>query len=566
MIKLNYKKTRGMLTLFLGALFVASAFIFNLDTAQMQTGANTIVFDRYDNETNRTKIYVINADGTNEIELGEGFGPSWSANGAKIAYAKGTSEQYDIWTMNADGSEKTRLTENYRSFAPAWSPDGSKVAFTSDHEGGYHVYVINADGSNQHRVNITAGEIVQEYTPAWSPDGSKVIFLAQKVINGLGRNDYYATDNAGLGATTQLTHLNALLDVVAAAVSPDGSRIVFEYQHDLQAYLLDGSNQLVNLTGGSGGSTDTDADYAPGGSKIVFSRAGILSVMNADGSDIESLGIEGDNADWNPTAIIESPTPTPTPTVTPVPQITADISVQANASASNVNVGQTVTYTASVSNGGANTATDVKLNSRFSSLALASIQASQGSCALVGGGIDCELGSLGVNASATVTIVASPMTAGSISNQFTASAVETDPNTQNNSATVTITAVDGNGNCPQQLGSSVQVVSRRWIRLGIIDRDLLTMVVRNTSGRNLDPRLIGVFDNLPSDITIDPLTRRGYTQCGTLAGSPYVVGYSSRNSVWRAGETITLQILFRNPQRRNPITFTNRFFSGNVNP
>ena len=427
MIKLNKKNLRGMLTLFFGALFVASALIFNSNTAQMQTGSNTIVFDRYDSAVNRTKVFVMNADGTNVTELAEGFDPSWSANGAKIAYADGTSEQYDIWTMNADGSEKTQLTENYRSYAPAWSPDGSRVAFVSDHEGSNHVYVINSDGTNQQRISVTASEVVQEYAPAWSPDGSQVIFLAQKVVGGLGRNDYYAATGGGLGATTQLTYLDALLDIVPAAVSPDGSRLVFEYQHDLQAALLDGSNQMINLTNGSGGSADTEADYAPGGSKIIFSRAGTLTVMNADGSNIESLGIEGNYADWNPTAIIE--TPTPTPTVTPTPAITADLSVQANASASNVNVGQTVTYTASVQNGGANTATGVQLKSRFSSLALASVQASQGSCALVGGGIDCELGSLAVNASATVTIVASPTTAGSISNQFTVSASENDPNT-----------------------------------------------------------------------------------------------------------------------------------------
>ena len=552
-----------MLTVFFGALFVASAFIFNSNTAQMQTGANTIAFDRYDSESNRTKIYVMNADGTNEIELGEGFDPSWSSSGAKIVYAYGTSEQYDIWTMNADGSEKTQLTENYRSYAPAWSPDGSRVAFVSDHEGSNHVYVINADGTNQQRISVTASEVVQEYAPAWSPDGSQIIFLAQKVVGGLGRNDYYAATGGGLGATTQLTYLDALLDIVPAAVSPDGSRLVFEYQHDLQAALLDGSNQMINLTN-NGNSTDEEPDYAPGGSKIIFSRAGTLAVMNADGSNIESLGIEGNYADWNPTAIIETPTPTPTPTVTPTPAITADISVQANASASNVNVGQNVTYTVSITNGGANAATGVLLNNAFpSSLTLVSLGSSQGSCAVANNQINCQLGSLDVNASATVTIVASPNTAGSISNQFSVSASENDPIPSNNSATVTITAV---GNCAQPLAQSVQVVSQRWIRLGIIDRDLLTMVVRNTSGRDLDPRLIGVFDNLPSDITIDALTRRGYTQCAAPLGSPYVVGSVGRSSVWRPGQTITLQILFRNPQRRNPISFTNRFFSGNVNP
>ena len=329
---------RGMLTLFFGALFVGSAFIFNPTTAQMQTGSNTIVFDRYDSAVNRTKVFVMNADGTNVTELAEGFDPSWSANGAKIAYAYGTSEQYDIWTMNADGTNKTQLTQTYRSDAPAWSPDGSRVAFVSDHEGAYHVYTINADGTNQQRISVTASEVVQEYAPAWSPDGSKVIFLAQKVVNGLSRNDYYATDFYGGGTTTQLTYLNALLDAVPAAVSPDGSRLVFKYQHDLQAALTNGSNQLINLTN-NGNSTDKEPDYAPGGSKIVFRRGSYLAVMDADGSNAVSLDVVGANADWNPTAVIQ--TPTPTPTVTPTPEITADLSVQANASASSVSVGQT---------------------------------------------------------------------------------------------------------------------------------------------------------------------------------------------------------------------------------
>ena len=37
-------------------------------------------------------------------------------------------------------------------FYPSFSPDGSKIAFSSDRDGNYEIYVMNADGSNQTRL------------------------------------------------------------------------------------------------------------------------------------------------------------------------------------------------------------------------------------------------------------------------------------------------------------------------------------------------------------------------------------------------------------------------------
>jgi Tol biopolymer transport system component len=69
--------------------------------------------------------------------------------------------------MNADGSGEVRLTETplsvileqhlqgktaqaWNNAAPAWSPDGTQIAFITDRNGSYEIWVMNADGSNQH--------------------------------------------------------------------------------------------------------------------------------------------------------------------------------------------------------------------------------------------------------------------------------------------------------------------------------------------------------------------------------------------------------------------------------
>ena len=75
--------------------------------------------------------------------------------------------------MNVDGSGEVRLTETpmsiiteqhlkglearaWNNAAPAWSPDGSQIAFITDRNGSYEIWVMNADGSNQHPILTAA--------------------------------------------------------------------------------------------------------------------------------------------------------------------------------------------------------------------------------------------------------------------------------------------------------------------------------------------------------------------------------------------------------------------------
>ncbi|GIV01726.1 MAG: hypothetical protein KatS3mg015_0556 [Fimbriimonadales bacterium] len=109
------------------------------------------------------EIYVMNADGTNQTNLTNNAaidsGPVWSADGSKIAFVSDRDGNDEVYVMNADGTNQTRLTNNPAPSDrfPVWSPDGSKIAFVSDRDGNVEIYVMNADGTSQTRPDEQPG-------------------------------------------------------------------------------------------------------------------------------------------------------------------------------------------------------------------------------------------------------------------------------------------------------------------------------------------------------------------------------------------------------------------------
>jgi TolB protein len=240
--------------------------------------------------SNFRDVWSIDADGTGLTRLTQAsgpdahdFDPTLSHDGRFIAYRRERDGGYpEIWVMNFDGTGQHRLTPD--GGFPTWSSDGSMIAYAPP--GGPSrmswVAIMNPNGSEHRRLPHTDGG---EY-PSWSPDGKRIAFSS----NLSGRALMTIVDVDG----SRVVDLSSVGQGGQVAWSPDGRSILFASHRDhtdngRDIYVMrpDGT-RIKRLTRANG---ETPA-WSPDGRYIVFSAFGGLGVMRADGSGVMSLSVE----------------------------------------------------------------------------------------------------------------------------------------------------------------------------------------------------------------------------------------------------------------------------------
>lgn len=122
----------------------------------------------------KSEIWLQNLETGENILLGRGYQPTFSPDGKSILYVKYSPEgkSCDIWTMDLDGGNQTRITDTKKGYAhnPRWNPKGDKIVFAliKKDKKDSDIYIIDRNGQNLTQLTKNKSYDGQPY---WTNDG-----------------------------------------------------------------------------------------------------------------------------------------------------------------------------------------------------------------------------------------------------------------------------------------------------------------------------------------------------------------------------------------------------------
>ena len=114
-----------------------------------------------------------------ELDIDQGFSPSFSPDGKKIYFSAASQTIFDIYAVDLGTEKVTNLTNDERyDTAPVASPDGTQLVYVGNDGDFNHLFTLDLADLSKKQITFNR---YNDSSPSWSDDSKKIVFTSDEV-------------------------------------------------------------------------------------------------------------------------------------------------------------------------------------------------------------------------------------------------------------------------------------------------------------------------------------------------------------------------------------------------